>query len=199
MAPRNPITGIAGCCARAASGNAAAAPPSSVMNSRPAHSITSSSRASRIGGTFSFLCSAPSRSQSNHSTGVFDNVGHLTGRPLQEPAERSEPFTPSDSTALRDTLRPGDVLLVEGYNHISDVIKISHPIHLVAFDAVRRPIFMRRILGSSQLTPPEPRWPARRPLRHPRVGIIRSCDGRKFHSLAIDFLLGKDFLAFSEP
>src|SRR5262249_35478426 len=31
---RYPITGIAGCCARAASGNAAAAPPSSVMKSR---------------------------------------------------------------------------------------------------------------------------------------------------------------------
>jgi hypothetical protein len=31
---RNPTTGIAGCCARAASGHAAAAPPSSVMNSR---------------------------------------------------------------------------------------------------------------------------------------------------------------------
>jgi hypothetical protein len=30
---RNPITGTAGCCARAASGHAAA-PPSSVMNSR---------------------------------------------------------------------------------------------------------------------------------------------------------------------
>src|SRR5262245_28402535 len=30
----NPITGIAGCCARAASGHAAAAPPMSVMNSR---------------------------------------------------------------------------------------------------------------------------------------------------------------------
>src|SRR5262249_1782783 len=37
-----PITGIAGCCARAASGHATVAPPSSVMNSRlftrsPAH------------------------------------------------------------------------------------------------------------------------------------------------------------------
>src|SRR6266436_49215 len=31
---RNPITGVAGCCARAASGHAATAPPSSVMNSR---------------------------------------------------------------------------------------------------------------------------------------------------------------------
>src|SRR5262249_18567396 len=31
---RNPITGIVGCCGRAASGHAAAAPPSSVMKSR---------------------------------------------------------------------------------------------------------------------------------------------------------------------
>ena len=31
---RNPITGIAGCCARDASGHAAVAPPSSAMNSR---------------------------------------------------------------------------------------------------------------------------------------------------------------------
>jgi len=31
---RNPITGIADCCARAVSGHATAAPPSSVMNSR---------------------------------------------------------------------------------------------------------------------------------------------------------------------
>jgi hypothetical protein len=31
---RNPITGIAGCCARAASGHATAAPANSLMNSR---------------------------------------------------------------------------------------------------------------------------------------------------------------------
>jgi hypothetical protein len=31
---QNPTTGIAGCCARAASGHAAAALPSRVMNSR---------------------------------------------------------------------------------------------------------------------------------------------------------------------
>jgi hypothetical protein len=31
---RNPTTGIVGCCARAASGHAAAAPPRSVMKSR---------------------------------------------------------------------------------------------------------------------------------------------------------------------
>jgi uncharacterized protein YchJ len=31
---KNPITGIAGCCARAASGQAVAAPPSRMMKSR---------------------------------------------------------------------------------------------------------------------------------------------------------------------
>ena len=52
IAPRNPMVGsFAGCCARAASGHAAAAPPSSVMNSRRYHSITSSARASSVGGT----------------------------------------------------------------------------------------------------------------------------------------------------
>ena len=35
-----------GCCPRAARGHATAAPPSSVMNSRRLHSITSSARAS---------------------------------------------------------------------------------------------------------------------------------------------------------
>ena len=40
--PRKPTNGSAACCARAASGHGAAVPPSSVMNSRRAHSITSS-------------------------------------------------------------------------------------------------------------------------------------------------------------
>src|SRR5262249_17414155 len=34
VAPRSPTTSIVGCCARAASGHATAAPPRSVMNSR---------------------------------------------------------------------------------------------------------------------------------------------------------------------
>jgi hypothetical protein len=44
VVPRNPITGIAGCCARAATGHAAAALPSSVMNWR--RLLTRSSRMS---------------------------------------------------------------------------------------------------------------------------------------------------------
>src|SRR5258708_5793197 len=53
---------------------------------------------------------------------MFDYVGRLIAR-LQTPATHCEPFTPNDSTALRDTLRPGDVLLVEGKSHISGGIK----------------------------------------------------------------------------
>ena len=55
---RNPITGIAGCCARAASGHAAAAPPRSVMNSRRlirsprrrARAASAAREAERLGG-----------------------------------------------------------------------------------------------------------------------------------------------------
>jgi hypothetical protein len=42
---------------------------------------------------------------------MFDSVGRLIAR-LQKPANDCEPFTPNDSTALRDTVRLGDVLLV---------------------------------------------------------------------------------------
>ncbi len=53
---------------------------------------------------------------------MFDMIGHLIAR-LQGPAEASEPFTPDDPTGLRDALRPGDVLLVDGKGRISGSIK----------------------------------------------------------------------------
>ena len=72
---RKPITGIAGCCARAATGHAAAAPPSSVMNSRRCHSITSSARASSVGGT-----SRPSAFAVLRLITSSNLVGFCTGR-----------------------------------------------------------------------------------------------------------------------
>ena len=54
---------------------------------------------------------------------VLDGVGQLLARYLEKPAAGYEPFTPSDPDALRAALQPGDVLLVEGNNHISGVIK----------------------------------------------------------------------------
>src|SRR6185312_12059445 len=54
---------------------------------------------------------------------VFDNVGRVLAHYLEKPEAGYEPFTPSEADALRAVLKPGDVLLVEGNNHISGVIK----------------------------------------------------------------------------
>jgi hypothetical protein len=54
---------------------------------------------------------------------MLDGVGRLIARYLQKPIHGYEPFTPSDPLALRHSLQPGDVLLVEGNNNIAGVIK----------------------------------------------------------------------------
>src|SRR5215210_3051608 len=54
---------------------------------------------------------------------VLDRFGQMIARYLERPVSGYEPFTPSDPSALSASLRPGDVLLVEGNNHISGVIK----------------------------------------------------------------------------
>ena len=54
---------------------------------------------------------------------MLDSVGRLIARYLQKPVYGYEPFTPSDPDALRHSLQPGDVLLVEGNNRIAGVIK----------------------------------------------------------------------------
>jgi hypothetical protein len=54
---------------------------------------------------------------------MLDGVGRLIARYLQKPVHGYEPFTPSDPDSLRHSLQPGDVLLVEGNNHIAGVIK----------------------------------------------------------------------------
>jgi hypothetical protein len=54
---------------------------------------------------------------------IVEGIGQVIARYLEKPAAGYEPFTPSDPAALCDTLMPGDVLLVEGNNNISGVIK----------------------------------------------------------------------------
>lgn len=54
---------------------------------------------------------------------MLSGIGRRIARYLERAEAGYEPFTPSDPEALRATLRPGDVLLVEGNNHISGVIK----------------------------------------------------------------------------
>ncbi len=50
-------------------------------------------------------------------------VGGVFVRYLEQPARGYEPFVPSDLDALRRSLRPGDVLLIEGNSHLAGVIK----------------------------------------------------------------------------
>src|ERR1041384_2313838 len=54
---------------------------------------------------------------------VLDRVGQMIAREREKPVSGYEPFTPSDPRALAASLKPGDVLLVEGNNHVSGVIK----------------------------------------------------------------------------
>ncbi len=54
---------------------------------------------------------------------MLDTIGRVIARYLEKPVRGYEPFTPSDPAALRKSLEPGDVLLVEGNSHIARVIK----------------------------------------------------------------------------
>ena len=53
----------------------------------------------------------------------LSGIGRAIAQYLNREEAGYEPFTPSDPDALRAVLKPGDVLLVEGNNHVSGVIK----------------------------------------------------------------------------
>jgi hypothetical protein len=54
---------------------------------------------------------------------MLGGIGRRIAEYLERPVEGYEPFTPSDPELLRATLQPGDVLLVEGNNNVSGIIK----------------------------------------------------------------------------
>jgi hypothetical protein len=54
---------------------------------------------------------------------ILDTVGKWIADYLQQEVHGYEPFTPSDPNLLRSVIEPGDVLLVEGNNRISGIIK----------------------------------------------------------------------------
>src|SRR5258707_3208640 len=54
---------------------------------------------------------------------VLDTVGQWIAGYLQKEVPGYEPFTPSDPEHLRGIIQPGDVMLVEGNNRISGIIK----------------------------------------------------------------------------
>ncbi len=54
---------------------------------------------------------------------VLDTVGKMIASYLQKEVPGYEPFTPSDPEHLRGIIEAGDVLLVEGNNRVSGIIK----------------------------------------------------------------------------
>lgn len=54
---------------------------------------------------------------------LLDLIGRRLAEQLETPQSGYEPFTPSDPETLQRTLRPADVLLVEGHNKLSTTIK----------------------------------------------------------------------------
>jgi hypothetical protein len=54
---------------------------------------------------------------------MLGGIGRAIAQYLERPVDGYEPFTPSDPDTLRATLQPGDVLLVEGNNNVSGIIK----------------------------------------------------------------------------
>lgn len=54
---------------------------------------------------------------------LLDRFGHLLARWLERESSGYQPYTPSDPETLHRTLQPGDILLVEGNQHISAAIK----------------------------------------------------------------------------
>ncbi len=54
---------------------------------------------------------------------MLDTIGQLIAGYLQKEVPGYEPFTPSDPEHLRGVIQAGDVLLVEGNNRISGIIK----------------------------------------------------------------------------
>lgn len=55
--------------------------------------------------------------------GTLDRLGRRLARKLNSPSSGYTPFTPSDFETLCQTLRPGDVLLIEGRERVSNAIK----------------------------------------------------------------------------
>jgi len=54
---------------------------------------------------------------------MADGIGRLIARYLEKPEKGYEAFAPGSADRLSASLKPGDVLLIEGNNHIAGVIK----------------------------------------------------------------------------
>jgi hypothetical protein len=97
---------------------------------------------------------------------VRERVGRAIARYLHKQAAGYEPFTPSNPDALRASLKPGDILLVEGNDHIAGVIKYltqstwSHaalyvgPIHGACTEDGEPHVLIEAFMGQGVITAP---------------------------------------------
>jgi hypothetical protein len=54
---------------------------------------------------------------------ILDRIRRLIAAYLQKPAWGYEPFVPAEPTALLASIKPGDILVIEGHNRISGIIE----------------------------------------------------------------------------
>ena len=76
---------------------------------------------------------------------ILDRIGRWMAARLRAETSGYEPYTPSDPETLCAVLRPGDVLLVEGHQYISTVIK-----YLTQSTWSHAALFVGEIPGRSQ-------------------------------------------------
>ena len=60
---------------------------------------------------------------SEHVGTLLDRIGNWLGARLRRETSGYEPYAPGDPLVLRTVMKPGDILLVEGNQYISKVIK----------------------------------------------------------------------------
>ncbi len=83
---------------------------------------------------------------------LMDALGRRLADNLRKPVSGAPPYTHANVAALRRTLRPGDILLVEGASAYRCGHQIPHPVHLVARRALRRERPDRLGMGPTQHT-----------------------------------------------
>jgi Permuted papain-like amidase enzyme, YaeF/YiiX, C92 family len=97
---------------------------------------------------------------------ILDRIGAFLARRLNDESSGYRPFTPSDPATLHRVLEPGDIVLVEGNQHVSNAIKYltqstwSHAAMFVgdalpeSSDGSARPQLIEVVLGDGCIAAP---------------------------------------------
>jgi hypothetical protein len=87
---------------------------------------------------------------------ILDRIGAYLARRLTDESSGYMPFTPSDPNTLHRVLEPGDILLVEGNQHISNAIKYLTQSDALpeSSDGSPRPQLIEVVLGDGCIAAP---------------------------------------------